>query len=102
MDHYGDGIRRCNSSPAVSDAGVDEPRQDCAHNFSNSHKQGVQKLRPEEAQREAMLVCLFTTVWQKFQYAVLTVCTIPMSRRLQSSTNRRHNEKVIMCVQHSA
>ena len=25
MDHYGDGIRMCHSSPAVSDDGVDEP-----------------------------------------------------------------------------
>ena len=102
VDHYADGIRRCHSSPAVLDAGVDEPRQDFGHNYSNSHKQGVQKLRPEEAQREAMLVCLFTTVWQKFHFAVLTVCIIPMSTRLQSSTNRRHNERVMSCVQHSA
>ena len=39
----------------------------------------------EEAQWESMQVFLFTTVRQKFQCAVLTVCTIPMSRRTQSS-----------------
>ena len=31
----------------------------------------------EEAQWEAMLMCLFTAVWQKFQCAVLTFITIP-------------------------
>ena len=34
MDHYGDGIRRYQSSPAVSDGGVDEPRQNLGHNDS--------------------------------------------------------------------
>ena len=28
MNHYGDGIRRGHSKPAVSNGGVDEPRQD--------------------------------------------------------------------------
>ena len=34
MDHYGDGIRRYQSSPAVSDGGVGEPRQNRGHNDS--------------------------------------------------------------------
>ena len=33
----------------------------------------------EDTQWEAMLVCLFSAVWQKFQRAALTVCTIPLS-----------------------
>ena len=44
MDHYGDGIRRCLSSTAVSDGGVDESRQNCELNDSSRHKQRVQKL----------------------------------------------------------
>ena len=49
----------------------------------------------EEAQWESMMVCLFTTLWQKFKSAVLTVCTVPMSTRTLKSTGRRHNEGVI-------
>ena len=49
----------------------------------------------EEAHWETMLVGLFTTLWQKFKCAVLTVCTVPMSTRTLTSTGRRHNEGVI-------
>ena len=49
----------------------------------------------EEAHWETMLVGLFTTLWQKFKCAVLTVCTVPMSTRKLTSTGRRHNEGVI-------
>ena len=28
LDHYGDGLWRCNDSPAISDGGADEPRED--------------------------------------------------------------------------
>ena len=49
----------------------------------------------EEAQWEAMMVCLFTTLWQKFNCAVLTVCAVPMSTRTLAATGRRHNEGVI-------
>ena len=49
----------------------------------------------EEDQWESMLECLLTIVWQKFRCAELTVCTIPMSTRIQSSTGRRHNERVV-------
>ena len=49
----------------------------------------------EEAQWESMMVCLFTTLRQKFKCAVLTVCTVPMSMRTLTSTGRRHNEGVI-------
>ena len=41
------------------------------------------------------MVCLFTTLWQKFKCAVLTVCTVPMSTKTLTSTGRRHNEGVI-------
>ena len=49
----------------------------------------------EEAQWDSMLVCLFNTKWQTFQIAALTVCTIPISKRTQSSTGRTHDERVI-------
>ena len=49
----------------------------------------------EEAQWESMMVCLFTTLWQKFKCAVLTVCTVPMSTETLTSTGKRHNEGVI-------
>ena len=49
----------------------------------------------EEAQRESMMVCLFTTLWQKFECVVLTVCPIPMSTKTLTSAGRRHNEGVI-------
>ena len=40
-------------------------------------------------------MCLFTTLWQKFNCAVLTVCTEPMSIKTLKATMRRHNEGVI-------
>ena len=49
----------------------------------------------EEAQWESMMVCLFTTLWQKFKCAVLTVCTVPMSTRTLTPSGRMHNERVI-------
>ena len=49
----------------------------------------------EEAPCESMMVFLFTTLWQKFKCAVLTVCTVPMSTRTLTLAGRRHNEGVI-------
>ena len=49
----------------------------------------------EEALWESMMVCLFTTLWQKFNCAVLTVCTVPMNTRSLTATGRRHNEGVV-------
>ena len=49
----------------------------------------------EEAQWELMMVCLYTTLWQKFKCAVLTVCTVPMTTRTLESAGRRQNEGVI-------
>ena len=49
----------------------------------------------EEALWKSMMVCLFTTLWQKFNCAVLTVCTVPMNTRTLTATGRRHNEGVI-------
>ena len=49
----------------------------------------------EEALWESMIVCLFTTLWQKFNCTVLTVCTVPMSTRTLTAAGRRHNEGVI-------
>ena len=37
-------------------------------------------------------VCLFTTPWQKFNCAVLTVCTVPINARSLTATGRRRNE----------
>ena len=49
----------------------------------------------QEALWESMMVCLFTTIWQKFNCAVLTVCTIPMNTRSLTAAGRRHNEEVV-------
>ena len=48
-----------------------------------------------ESKWEAMLVCLFTPVWQKFLCVVLTVCTLPMNVRTPLPTARRYNERVL-------
>ena len=52
-------------------------------------------LDEEEALWESMMVCLFSTLWQKFNCAVLTVCTVPMNTRSLTATGRRHNEGVV-------
>ena len=49
----------------------------------------------EEALWESMMLCLFTTLWQKFNCAVLTACTVPMNARSLTATGRRHNEGVV-------
>ena len=49
----------------------------------------------QEALWESMMVCLFTTLWQKFNCAVLTVCTVPMNTRSLTATGRRDNEGVV-------
>ena len=49
----------------------------------------------DEALWETMMVCLFTTLWQKFNCAVLTVCTVPMNARNLTAARRRHNEGVV-------
>ena len=49
----------------------------------------------EEALWESMMVCLFTTLWQKFNCAVLTVCTAPMSTKMLTAAGRTHSEGVI-------
>ena len=49
----------------------------------------------EEALWESNTVCLFTTLWQKFNCAVLTVCTAPKSTKMLTAAGRRHNEGVI-------
>ena len=52
-------------------------------------------LDEEVAQWETMMVCLFTTLWQRFNCALPTVCTVPMSTKTLTATGRRHNEGVI-------
>ena len=49
----------------------------------------------QKALWESMMVCLFTTLWQKFNCAVLTVCTVPMNVRSLTAARRRHNEGVV-------
>ena len=49
----------------------------------------------EEALWESMMMCLFTTLWQRFNCAVLTVCTVPMSTKMLTATGRRHTEGAI-------
>ena len=49
----------------------------------------------QEALWESMMVCLFTTLWQKFNCTVLTVCTVPMNTRSLTAAGRRKNEGVV-------
>ena len=49
----------------------------------------------QEALWESMMVCLFTTLWQKFNCAVLTACTVRMNARSLTAAGRRHNEGVV-------
>ena len=50
----------------------------------------------EEALWESMMLCLFATLWRKFDCAVLTFCTVPMNARSLTATGRWHNEGVVM------
>ena len=49
----------------------------------------------EEALWESMMVCLLTNLWQKFNCAILTVCTVPMNARSLTAAGRRPNEEVV-------
>ena len=49
----------------------------------------------EAALWESMMVCLFTTLRQKFNCAVLTVCTPPMRTMMLTAAGRRHNEGAV-------
>ena len=49
----------------------------------------------EEVLWESMIVCLFTTLWQKFNCAVLTISTVPMNIKSLTAAGRRHNEGVV-------
>ena len=49
----------------------------------------------QEALWESRMVCLFTTLWQKFNCAVLTVCTVPINTRSLTAAGRIHNEGVV-------
>ena len=49
----------------------------------------------QEALWESMMVCLFTTLWQNFNCAVLTFCTVAMNKRSLTAAGRRHNEGVV-------
>ena len=42
-----------------------------------------------------MMVCLFTTLWHKFNCAVLTVCTVPINTIDLTAAGRRHNDGVV-------
>ena len=42
---------------------------------------------------ESMMVCLFTTLWQKFSCAVLTVCTVPMNTKSLTASGRRQSRQ---------
>ena len=56
----------------------------------------------EEAQSESIMVCLFTTLWQKkTKCELLTVCTIPISTRTLSftgkSTMKEPSDEITSC-----
>ena len=92
LGHHGDGLRRSDYNPVISDGGKMNPGripsvmiQVGTNNISRSSDE-------EEALWESMMVCLFTTLWQKFNCAVLTICTVPMNERSLTSAGRRHSE----------
>ena len=87
MGHHGDGLRRRDDSPVISDGGTNEFREDPQCDDPGSDEQ--------EALWELMMVCLFTTLRQIFNCAVLNVCTVPMNLRSLTATGRRHNEGVL-------
>ena len=76
-------------APLLSNGGANEPTILVG---TNNVSRGSDE---EEAQWESMMVCLFTTLWQKVKCAVLTICTVPMSTRTLTSAGRRNNEGVI-------
>ena len=49
----------------------------------------------QESLWKSMMMCLFTTLWQKLNCAVLTVCTVPMNTRSLTAAGRRHNQGVV-------
>ena len=85
MNHYGDSNWRRHNSPIRSDGGIDEPGKKVDVMILIGMNKVSRSSDTEEAQWEAILERLFTTLWQKFQCAVLIVCTIPMSTRTLSS-----------------
>ena len=95
MGHHGDGLWRRDDSPVISNGGTDESREDpqCDDpGWENDISRGSDE---QEALWESMMVCLFTTLWQKFNCAVLSVCTVPMNTRSLTAAGRRHNEGVV-------
>ena len=95
LSHHGDGRRRSDNSPVISDSRTNESRripsvmiQVGTNNISRSSDE-------EEALRESMMVCLFTTLWQKFNCAVLIVCTVSMNASSLTAAGRLHNEGMV-------
>ena len=96
MDYYGDGFQDATVAQLYRMVELMNPGKIVdimvligTNNLSRSSD-------TEEAQWESLLVCLFTTLWQKFQCAVLTVCTIPTTKRTLSSKGRRHNSRMFI------
>ena len=75
------------SSPAVSDGGIDDHGQNRGRNQSNMHKQRELGHR-RSSMRSNVNVLAYCSV-AKFQCAVLTVCSILMSTKSQSSRNEK-------------
>ena len=95
MGHHGDGLWRRDDSPIISDGELMNPGK--IPNVmilvgTNDISRGSDE---QEALWESMMVCLFTTLWQKFSCAVLTVCTVPMNTRSLTASGRRHTEGVM-------
>ena len=96
MGHHGDGLWRRDDCPIISHGGADESREDTQCDDLSLGQNDISRGSDEqEALWESMMVCLFTTLWQKFSCAVLTVCTVPMNARSLTASGRRHNEGVM-------
>ena len=95
LDHHGDGLRRRDDSPVISDGGTNESREDPNVMILVGMNDISRGSDEQEALWESMMVCLFTTLWQKFNCAVLTVCTVSMNTRSLTAAGRRHSEGVV-------
>ena len=95
VGYHGDGLWRRDNSPVISYGGTDDSREESQCDDPGWENDISKASDEQEALWESLMLCLFTTAWQKFNCAVLTVCTVPMSARSLTAAGRRHNEGVV-------
>ena len=95
LGHHGDGLLRCHDGQLYRMMELMNPGKIPNVMILVGTNNVARGSDEEQAQWESMTVCLFTTLWQKFKSAVLTVCTVPMSTRTLTSAGRWNIERVI-------